>query len=501
MSRGIFISYRRADASGHAGRLFDRLAAHFGKDAVFMDVEGIEAGVDFVDVIGEAVGSCAVLLAVMGRNWLTSADERGRRRLEDPQDFIRLEIGNALARKVRVVPVLVEGAQMPAAEQLPEELRPLTRRQALELRDSRWDSDVEALIAVIERILAQAPREDASASADISRQETRVAPTGTPPVGHMGPRKRWIGITVVGLGLLAVVIAATGLLWSLGKGSEERASHESGLRHQALDVQSSPADSPASVTPLPREQPLAAGNRPSAAQKPPTSMPRQNQQVVSDNRPGPGPKPAPGDPGGSGAGYTPALPADPPIADHVAKPDPPVAAAQTHPPPVLGGTGNPPQAVVTQPPGRMIAVLARGEPTRRDFWEGEASQAYSQKMVHLFATVLQDHTGVTIVATRPEGEWLGSLLDGAAAQRRRACESTGAQIVYVALARESFAISPTDSAYWPELRLGLIACHRDSLKVTRHNLSPRRGDDFPFAREMGEAMQSFVRDTRHLLSQ
>ncbi len=149
----------------------------------------------------------------------------------------------------------------------------------------------------------------------------------------------------------------------------------------------------------------------------------------------------------------------------------------------------------------MIAVLARGEPTRRDFWEGEASQAYSQKMVHLFATVLQDHTGATIVATRPEGEWLGSLLDGAAAQRRRACESTGAQIVYVALARESFAISPTDSAYWPELRLGLIACHRDSLKVTRHNLSPRRGDDFPFAREMGEAMQSFVRDTRHLLPQ
>lgn len=501
MSKGIFISYRRADASGHAGRLFDRLAAHFGKDAVFMDVEGIEAGVDFVDVIGEAVGSCAVLLAVMGRNWLSSADEQGRRRLEDPQDFIRLEIGNALARKVRVVPVLVEGAQMPAAEQLPEELRPLTRRQALELRDNRWDSDVESLIAVIERILAQASKKDTPAPADISRHEPRATTPDIARVGRMGPRKIWIGQVAVGLGLVALVMAATGLLWSLGKGHEERASHETGPTHQSQDGQSSPAASRARATPLPSEQPPAAGNRPSAAQTQPSSMPRQDQRVVSNHRPGPGHKPTPGDPGTRDAGPTPALPKEPTITDHVAKPDTPVAAAQTPAPPVSGGTGNTPQAVVTQSAGRMIAVLARGEPTRRDFWEGEASQTYSLKMVQLFATVLQDHLGATIVTTRPEGEWLGSLLDGAAAQWRRACESTGAQIVYVALARESFAISPTDSAYWPELRLGLLACHRDGLKVTRHNLSPRRGDDFPFAREMGEAMQSFVRDTRHLLPQ
>lgn len=127
----------------------------------------------------------------------------------------------------------------------------MTRRQALELRDSRWDSDVEALIAVIERILAQAHKEDAPASSDISRHEARVAPTGTPQVGHMLPRKRWIGMTAVGLDLVAVVMAATGLLWSLNKGSEERASYESGLTHQALDGQSSPADSRANVTPLP----------------------------------------------------------------------------------------------------------------------------------------------------------------------------------------------------------------------------------------------------------
>jgi len=102
--KGIFISYRRVYAAGHAGRLFDRLADHFGKDAVFIDVEGIEAGVDFVEVIEQAVGGCTVLLAVIGRSWLTCVDEQGRRRLDDPQDFIRLEIGSALAHGLRTRP-------------------------------------------------------------------------------------------------------------------------------------------------------------------------------------------------------------------------------------------------------------------------------------------------------------------------------------------------------------------------------------------------------------
>jgi hypothetical protein len=150
---GIFISYRREDAAGHAGRLFDRLAARFGKDSVFMDVEGIEAGVDFIETIDAAVGRCDVLLAVIGRGWLSSQNSQGKRRLDDPQDFVRVETASALARKVRVVPVLVEGAQMPVAEELPEDLRGLTRRQAVELRDSRWEADIQALIGVLERVL------------------------------------------------------------------------------------------------------------------------------------------------------------------------------------------------------------------------------------------------------------------------------------------------------------------------------------------------------------
>ena len=147
----IFISYRREDSAGHAGRLFDRLREHFGKDRVFLDVVGIDAGVDFVEVIDQAVGSCDVLLAVIGREWLTCCDKQNRRRLDDPNDFIRAEVSSALKRNVRVVPVLVEGAGMPPTDALPEDLQRLTRRQAVELRDSRWDADVGALIATLEQ--------------------------------------------------------------------------------------------------------------------------------------------------------------------------------------------------------------------------------------------------------------------------------------------------------------------------------------------------------------
>jgi hypothetical protein len=124
---------------------------------VFMDVTDIEAGVDFVDVLQRAVGSCDVLLAVMGRAWLSCTDRQGRRRLDDPRDFIRLEIGTALTRNVRVIPVLVEGAPMPGIAELPPELEGLTRRQAVELRDTRWVADVDSLAAVLDHVLGRKP--------------------------------------------------------------------------------------------------------------------------------------------------------------------------------------------------------------------------------------------------------------------------------------------------------------------------------------------------------
>jgi hypothetical protein len=104
VSGGVFISYRRQETSGMAGRIYDRLVDRFGDDRVFMDVDTIELGDDFVEVITRAVGSCDVLLAVVGPHWLTATDRDGRRRLDDPRDIVRLEIAAALERDIRVIP-------------------------------------------------------------------------------------------------------------------------------------------------------------------------------------------------------------------------------------------------------------------------------------------------------------------------------------------------------------------------------------------------------------
>src|SRR3954465_9120231 len=134
----IFISYRREETAYAAGWLFDRLANRFGRGPIFKDIGSIQRGDDFADVITTAVGSCDVLLALIGEQWLTITDEHGRRRLENPDDFVRLEIEAPLTRTVRVVPVLVAGARMPRSDQLPPSLAKLARRQALELSHSHF---------------------------------------------------------------------------------------------------------------------------------------------------------------------------------------------------------------------------------------------------------------------------------------------------------------------------------------------------------------------------
>jgi TIR domain-containing protein len=154
----IFISYRREETAYPAGWLFDRLAKRFGGDQVFKDVDSIQLGDDFVEVITRAVGSCDVLLALIGPRWLTIADEQGRRRrLDNPEDFVRLEIEAALTRRVRVVPILVDGARMPRVDELPGSLALLVRRQALELSPARFDFDLGRLLRVLDRTLAEGP--------------------------------------------------------------------------------------------------------------------------------------------------------------------------------------------------------------------------------------------------------------------------------------------------------------------------------------------------------
>jgi pimeloyl-ACP methyl ester carboxylesterase len=150
---GIFISYRRQETSHLAGRLYDRLADHFGEDQVFMDVDTIDPGVDFTEAITRAVGTCQVLLAVIGPQWLTAADKEGYRRLDSPDDIVRLEVGAALQRDVRVIPILVEGAVMPRRQELPDSLAGLARRNALAVRHDSFRYDVQRLVTVIEGVL------------------------------------------------------------------------------------------------------------------------------------------------------------------------------------------------------------------------------------------------------------------------------------------------------------------------------------------------------------
>ncbi len=143
--RTIFISYRREDTEGQAGRLFADLVKIFGERCVFMDVATIQAGRDFRKAIDEQISSCGVLLALIGKNWIDARDEAGNRRLDDPLDLVRLEIGAALKLDINVVPVLVQGVSMPRAEQLPADLADLAFRNAIELTHARWNSDLTVL--------------------------------------------------------------------------------------------------------------------------------------------------------------------------------------------------------------------------------------------------------------------------------------------------------------------------------------------------------------------
>ena len=153
----IFISYRRDDSAGETGRLYDQLKNEFGSDRVYLDVNAIEPGVDFIKDIQDAVGKCEILIAVIGKKWLSISNESGRR-IDDPDDFVRLEIQSALDRDIRVIPALVQGATLPSQDDLPEELGPLTRRQTLPINHSTFQTDAERLINVIRKTFGEAEK-------------------------------------------------------------------------------------------------------------------------------------------------------------------------------------------------------------------------------------------------------------------------------------------------------------------------------------------------------
>lgn len=179
----IFVSYRRDDAQGEAGHLLADLRRRFGDERVFMDIAAIGPGEDFGRAITDAIAGCSVVLVIIGRAWLDARDARGQRRLDDAGDWVRLEVEAALQGSRTVVPVLVQGATMPAAESLPESMRGLVRRNAHELSARRWDYDVNSLAKGLEVLPGIGSRASAHTATDGTAGAVR------------GARTRWIAIT------------------------------------------------------------------------------------------------------------------------------------------------------------------------------------------------------------------------------------------------------------------------------------------------------------------
>lgn len=165
MSGKVFISYRRDDSSGYAQAVYNKLCEHLGQSQIIFDVDTIEPGVDFIEFIEKALGTCDVLIALIGRSWLTVSDEQGRK-IDNPKDLVRLEIATALRRNIRLIPALLEGAHMPRAEELPEDVQSLTRRNAIEISNSRFKTDMNILIRVLSDILKIPVRRDAEVKSD-----------------------------------------------------------------------------------------------------------------------------------------------------------------------------------------------------------------------------------------------------------------------------------------------------------------------------------------------
>src|SRR6266436_4869461 len=171
MNGQIFISYRREESRWSTRSLYDRLCAHFDRKQIFMDIDAIALGDDFVKAIEKTVGECDVLIAVIGARWLISKDEHDGRRLDNPEDFVRREIATALKREIRVIPVLVDGALMPRSIELPDDLKPLVRRNALQVTDTGFDDDCRRLVAAMEQVLAERREREEKERLETERRE------------------------------------------------------------------------------------------------------------------------------------------------------------------------------------------------------------------------------------------------------------------------------------------------------------------------------------------
>ena len=202
----VFINYRRSDTRHVAGRLRDQIVARFGEDSVFVDVESILPGQDYVTAIDGAVSACDFLLVLIGEDWLTP-DERGVRRIDDPNDRLRLEIEAGLRHETLVIPVLVDAARMPKSRELPESLVPLSRHQAVHLRHDSFAADVRFLLDAIDPLEQQQPPTQPIVAQRGRERPGRAQATDRPAAETALMRgARWVSVALLVVVLLRLLL-------------------------------------------------------------------------------------------------------------------------------------------------------------------------------------------------------------------------------------------------------------------------------------------------------
>ena len=387
--RAIFISYRRDDSEGQAGRLYDDLSRRFGDSSIFMDVAAIEPGLDFRKVIDHNVASCGVLLAVIGPGWLDAKDETGQRRLDNPTDFVRLETASALKRDIPVVPVLVHGARMPKAEQLPADLGELAYRNGLELTHARWDSDVEVLVKALQRHIKDEAAETSSKASAAPRSGPVSSVAQAPPAKSHG--------TLTAVAVVAAAAAVFGLYLGLHRSPQPDAAKSTvtGTTPAQPQPQSPPQQVVVSSPPKPTEpetQPQTPQSEPAVTNTPrrtvrkaeiapPPASPTRNASAQTREAASPAP-----------AVVAAAVPASPP-------PGPDTRSAQTPSTDTAKTVASPPAPVTQSAPPTAAPSSIYPTPTPMPAPNAAGINPNAQRFVvgHYGATVQDYCVGLMIV--------------------------------------------------------------------------------------------------------
>jgi hypothetical protein len=215
MAAKVFISYRRDDSAGHAGRIHDRLRGEFDRELLFMDVDAIPLGRNFITIVHEEIAKCDVLLALIGPNWLSAKNIDGKPRLEKPDDPVRVEIAAALQRDIPVIPILLDGATIPQSDLLPADIKELANRNGLDVRHNSFHTDMDRLVRELKTFLAiqpspRDPRQQLSSSIieqhpDHTRPKRTVATELLSLLGGLLVSSMMVMVIVIFLGAFLVI--------------------------------------------------------------------------------------------------------------------------------------------------------------------------------------------------------------------------------------------------------------------------------------------------------